>query len=260
MSILNIFKTEPKVNNNALVAEIHNAFYTEVDRIKEFALDKHSLETGSQELIEKGKRLRALGFVSTQEVKEAQQETNRLSELKKENLKKESLVRAIEYFSFKYPHYKFITEESVKKICSKYGLIYGDIKYYKGTVPDINLDHIEKFKIAKEDKCYSITVIRRWEFKNGSSTSFVNLETYLNTEALFTSSESTSKSICSMEIVAPSEDFDMTRMEVKDHKLSAIPDPIVLQPVFFEDYKYYLIVTAWGEESSDQLVVNEKLN
>lgn len=260
MSILNIFKTEPKVDNTGLIAEIHNTFYTEVDRIKKFALDKHSLETGSQELIEKGKRLSALGFVSTQEVKESQKETNRLSELKKENLKKESLVRAIDYFSFKYPHYKFITEDSVKKICGKYGLIYGQIRYYKGTVPDINLEHIEKFEIANEDKCYSITVRRRWEFGDDSSnTYFVNHETYLNTRMRM-GSEYNSKSICSMEIVASSKDFDMTRMEVKDYKLSAIPDPIVLQPVYFEDNKYYLIVTAWGEESSDQLIVNEKLN
>ena len=51
-------------------------------------------------------------------------------------------------------------------------------------------------------------------------------------------------------------------MELKDFKLSKIeiPDPVVLQPVNFKGEKYYLIVTAWGDEASDELVVNETLN
>ena len=47
------------------------------------------------------------------------------------------------------------------------------------------------------------------------------------------------------------------------------PDPIVLMPLNLENFtlkenigdkKLYLIVTAWGEEANDELVVNEKLN
>ena len=51
-------------------------------------------------------------------------------------------------------------------------------------------------------------------------------------------------------------------MELKDFKLSKIeiPDPVVLQPVMFNKTKYYLIVTAWGDEASDELVVNQNHN
>jgi hypothetical protein len=67
---------------------------------------------------------------------------------------------------------------------------------------------------------------------------------------------------CPLEIAAPASDFDTTGMELKNFKLSPIefPDPIVLQPVFFEGSKHYLIVTAWGLEASDEMVVNEKMN
>jgi hypothetical protein len=55
----------------------------------------------------------------------------------------------------KYPNNKFITEESVKKICEKYNLVYSTIDRYIGTVPDKNLTEIANFKINDEDKvCY----------------------------------------------------------------------------------------------------------
>jgi len=35
---------------------------------------------------------------------------------------------------------------------------------------------------------------------------------------------------------------------------------VVLKPVVYNKQKYYLIVTAWGLEASDELVVNQKMN
>jgi hypothetical protein len=67
---------------------------------------------------------------------------------------------------------------------------------------------------------------------------------------------------CPLEIVAPLIDFNMTDSEIKDFKISKIeiPDPIVLKPVYFNNQKHYLIVTAWGLEASDEIVVNQKMN
>jgi len=59
-----------------------------------------------------------------------------------------------------------------------------------------------------------------------------------------------------LKICAPLKDMDTTGKELRDYKLVNHPDPVVLQPV----KGGYLIVTAWGDESKDELVVNEKLN
>lgn len=60
----------------------------------------------------------------------------------------------------------------------------------------------------------------------------------------------------SLTICAPVKDMDMTGMEItqgyKMTKKVEIPDPVVLQEV----YGGYLIVTAWGDEASDPIVVN----
>lgn len=39
-----------------------------------------------------------------------------------------------------------------------------------------------------------------------------------------------------------------------------IPDPVVLKPVIYNSQKYYLIVTAWGLEAGDEIVVNSNHN
>jgi hypothetical protein len=59
------------------------------------------------------------------------------------------------------------------------------------------------------------------------------------------------------EIVAPIKDFDTRNMIIENGELKnkvEIPDPIVLQPVYHNNEKHYLIVTAWGIEAEDELV------
>ena len=67
---------------------------------------------------------------------------------------------------------------------------------------------------------------------------------------------------CPLEIAAPVKDFNMDGMEVKDFKIikQEIPDPVVLKPVVFNSTKYYLIITAWGLESEDEIVTNHNMN
>lgn len=262
------------------IEEIHETFYTEVDRIKKECSNLNSLETTKQALIDKRNKLVDNGFRNTKECKEAEIEINRLRTLSAENTQKEKIAKAANYFSFTYPHYKFITEDSVKKICQKYNLIYGEVSKYIGTVPDLNLKQIQEFKIKEEDECYA----KYYNYRGGWNSSkdftcYLNnileerekqkeYENYIaghdgayihrpiNFRSPFESHESIEK--CPLEICAPLKDFDTRNMEVKDFKLSKIeiPDPVVLKPVHFESSKYYLIVTAWGDEASDPLVQN----
>lgn len=262
---------------NQLIDEIHETFYTEVDKLLAQAKVSHSLDTDKQELIDKCEVLKKMGFSNTQEVKEAQAEIKRIKELEMANKEKEGIVNAINYFSVKYPNYKFITEESVKAICKKYGIIYGSVERYIGAVPTKNLKHIEDFKIDDSDECYQM-VNRRYAMGIGRSKEIAHIskdkmdkayEHYYtkpndHTLNFYLPSIGGAIEYCKapLEIVAPQKDFDMKGMEVVGYQISAIikDDPIVLKPVLFEDKKYYLIVTAWGLEASDELVVNQKMN
>lgn len=249
-----------------VVEEIHETFYTEVDKLIIYANQFNSLKTDKQSLIEKCERLRALGFTKTKEIVEGEQELLRISELKKENDEKKDLIQAINYFSQKYPIYKFITEESVRKICVKYGLVYGSIEGYIGAVPDENLKQMEDFKISELDECHFIKEHRAYvnnKFKYVNKLECEEQKNLSYKEDYLKKMDSFKTfSKCPLEIAAPPTDFNTAGKEVENSKIikAPIPDPIVLQPVIFKNKKHYLVVTAWGAEASDESVVNERMN
>lgn len=266
---------------NEIIEEIHESFFTEVDRLLADAKILKSTETTKQALIDKCKQLESLGFSQTKECIEAKEELDRIASINIENSQKDHLCAAIEYFSVKYPNYKFITEDSVKKICAKYNLVYGEVSKYTGTVPDKNLKHIVDFKIDEEDECaieedfyfgpFGDQSMRKIymtgkKLNDNKKRKEIYLkeykEEYYRAMMLHSTRTRTVEQICPLEIAAPLKDFNMSGSEIKDFKISKIeiPDPVVLKPVIFAGRKHYLIVTAWGLEASDELVVNNKMN
>lgn len=254
-------------SNKKLVEEIHHDFFTEVEKLLADAKISNQIQAPT-DIYKKGEKLSELGFTGTKEAQQFRDERLNSFELQNKNKEKENLIKAINYFSDKYPFYKFITEESVIKICKMYGLIYGESKRYTGTVPDKNLKHIEDFKIDQNDELY--LHIRIYGFYFREYINHISYSTYLKKNKLIEEKNKT-KYInkyyeytmkAPLEIVAPKQDFNMDGMELDNFKLSTIkiPDPVVLKPVFFNDKKYYLIVTAWGAEASDELVINHSNN
>lgn len=270
------FPTIPQKTTREIIEQIHEDFYTEVDKLLAEANITVEVDV-DRDIINKSNDLKGLGFHNTKEVKRGQQEYDTLNSAKVENEKKKELIEAITYFSQKYPHYKFITEDSVKKICNKYGLVYGEVSRYLGEVPDKNIKDMQRFKVDHEDKNYTCTnyMFREERVTNISYKSYKEHMEYLKRERESYSPGDSYRSIVHpfgyrkdsydsspLEIAAPKSDFNLEGMEIKDFKLTKkeIPDPVVLQPVHYKGKKHYLIVTAWGLEASDELVVNEKMN
>jgi len=250
--------------SSEIIAEIHNAFDTEVDILLAEANIKKEVIPENQDLLDKADRLKSLGFDNSSEVRTSEAEIRRLANLNQENWDKEKLIKTINHFSFRYPHYKFITEDSVKKICEKYGLVYGPVSSYIGTVPDKNLKDLENFNIKDEDKCHQIIVRYRIgdSIMNSEYCDKARCDAYVREGYDF--DYDTTAEECSMEIAAPLKEFNIRYMNVMDFKLSKnapkVEDPIVLQPVHFEGEKHYLVITAWGDEATDELVANPILN
>ncbi len=163
----------------------------------------------------------------------------------------------IQYYQFTYPNSKFVTEEQVEAICKKYNLVCGEVVRYKGFVPEANLRRIEKFTIREED-VPKIMGRGKMVYKLGfypPNRAFDGKE-----HPIYTDLYSEEEVKVPLKICAPIQDMDMKGMTLEDeYKMKPLviaSDPIVLQPVEFG----YLIVTAWGDEASDDLVVNEKHN
>jgi hypothetical protein len=135
----------------------------------------------------------------------------------------EKIVKQVSYYRENYPFQKFITQDQVTIICKKYGLIQGSIDQYTGFVPEKNLKTMESFELKERDA-------KKLSYNAGFDNQF--------------------------QIAAPQKDFKISdRQEVKNHKIvdKPVPDPVILAPVVGG----FLIVTAWGDEASDPLIVNE---
>lgn len=274
-----------KTNYPKEVYDIHYAFDIAGEKLVEEA--KRIINDAPIVNESKLERLAKFGF---KQVKEIEEGTKVLNETK---LSKEQ-IDLVNYYKQKYPFNKFITEPQVKEICHKYNLVCGDVERFRGFVPDSNLKDIENFKLHEEDNnfllCRDIKTGETFELENASikidsgyGHIYDNRKNYdWHKNSVFQSDgrnfnlfysddkldifglkdkgdmrfEVENKSL---KICAPVKDMDLTGLElIEGYKLQKkhIPDPVILHPV----KGGYLIITAWGDEASDSLVVNENFN
>lgn len=253
------------------ILEIHNEFHTAADKLVLEA--KQIISEAASKNVSKVNRLESLGFKQAAQVTELKP-LQQKAELSKEQL--ESLA----YYQLNYPNNKFITKEQVKIICHKYNLVCGDVNRFKGFVPEKNLKDIEAFKLKDEDivltgvlwggtatkskinitiKDYNMLLDRN--VIRGDKDNLIGDQRWCEAKNIGFTSHSYFDNIelLKLQICAPIKDMDISGLELKEgYKLEKkhIPDPVVLQPV----KNGYLILTAWGDEASDELVVNQKFN
>lgn len=249
--MFNLFGKIKKVQNsfkspNVIVEEIHGEF----DSASERLLQEAKRIIGKSN-IDKGERLKKLGFSYAAPVQDSALA-----------VKKKELADKIEYYKTYYPNNKFITEEEVERICKKYGLLFGESRSYIGDIPEKNLIEIESFVLREEDMQTMTNLMDYFSSRKGmlmrqSAISLLG-QGFTND---YPSYGSAPKDIVErkvkpdFKICAPEKDFDTRYMTVRDgFKLEY--DPIVLQPVD----KGYLIVSKWGLEGEDNILVNEKMN
>ncbi len=221
-------KEQTKEFNRKLVKQIHNEFHTKGDLLVKEARKLLCDETFNR-LKEKKELLHSCGFSNT-----------KLSEsikLEEEKISDSEVIS--KYYTKMNGMYKVITLESIKEITRKYKLCMGLTSGYNEDVPVKNLLDIKKFKA-----------------------SFSKSEGYHSTDS------TNNSNFC---ICAPKGDFHTRAILFVDQgNIIKFEDPIVLYPCNnyldvsrWDDAlstKYYYVVTAWGDEASDPIVVNNKFN
>lgn len=250
------------------IQKIHKEFLTAGDKL--LADSKKILEL---EVVDKSVRLARLGFEKTAEVKEYS-----IIKTQKETAKEQA--ERIEYYHQNYPLNKFITMDVVKRICKKYTLIMGSIADFTGFVPSKNLKEIESFNLKHSDRIntYQIKKVSFYEGISGSNTirqtrKYVKENPFIFTEENFgygtyghweihnmlkgvagASIQSTIADKLGNDLMICASPKEMNVQKIRF--MFVKPDPIVLKPV----KGGFLIVTAWGNESKDPEIMNEKLN
>ena len=201
-------------------------------------------ETQLLELGAKAERFKDLGFRNAAPVKNFQ------------------LIKGAKKSIKRYSGYKFITEEAIKAICDKYGLLFGTTDRYLGDIPEKNLKEIEAFK-EYDDK------------KQKSKKEKIEKSDLIDALALFDKNlriprsmpRSLHVSMMDYPIPAPFVDPNIymiaAPINLMKHKKSELVDgyKIVDDPIVFKKVKGgYLIISSWGKEAYDERVINPSHN
>ena len=134
--------------SHELIREIHWSFDSAADSIlKESLTVIEKIKEGEKEDFDKIKKLKDKGFPqcgNVTNVRELNERRQQLSEM----------TKIVEFWSVNYPQYKFVTDEQVKNICKKYGLVNVVSHRFKGEIPMKNVDEILNFEIKTIHKSF----------------------------------------------------------------------------------------------------------
>lgn len=150
-----LFSSSPKVDEQAIIAEIHNEFDTAQDKLLQQAkqilseLDKFQINKSEIEAM----RLQNIGFVNTPLVKKMSEFSVKRQDKESQIVKTKKEAELIQHYQFTYPLMKFLTIEELERICNKYNLIYAPVGNFIKDVPEKNITEIEKSKeLLSSDK------------------------------------------------------------------------------------------------------------
>lgn len=150
-----------------------------------------------------------------------------------------------------YSRLKVISKDQVTEICNKYNLSISSLSKYRKEIPVKNLKDI------KENLNYINDVRNKKEICNVSE--FINGFTDRNWRSM---SPAEALTIC-----APKDDLNVDTWDSLNGVLvdtKTYPDPVVLAGIGvsnsngfnpFRSYDYFVIITAWGLEAADPLVM-----
>ena len=134
----------------AVIEKIHNEFKTcavkTLKSSKKFLTTYKPVEAKSSADVD---FLKSVGFGGVDFVREQDEfnanavEKNFQDNLKLENEK--ALSERIMELKKSFPNYSVVTEDTVKAICNKYGLVFASSKFYIGSIPNKNIADLQKF-------------------------------------------------------------------------------------------------------------------
>lgn len=267
-----------------IVTKIHEEFNIASEKLLLEA--ENILEDTRKEKLDK---LINLGFINSKELTDSKVLLQREAELR-------ILAGVIHKYKLTFENWKYISYKDIVRINNKYKLSIGSIEDYKGFVPLKNIQDVEEFFTKNPSLSKYAQRIEHIEFRNESfdSSGIKKIKNFLKKDNIvrhinYSRSSSTKdqlksylseigvhkwesseyrtsitdvkfEEVTKLLICAPKNEMKVKTLKEKLALMTTFsynPDPIILYPI---DKEGCLIVTAWGDEASDPLILNEKLN
>lgn len=292
---LNNFMSQSNVidhpdDSNKIILQIHAEFDSAQERLMDSATKMLAeLNIKTEAGIEKHAKMHEnLGFINSKVVAEHKEVSGKL------NLTKET-AELISYYKINYPFQKFLTESELDRICKKYNLIYAPVANYIENVPKKNLLEISNAK-ALQSSSYPDDVHKvKVSFTGSSTNAPIEMKNYFKDPIVVKSNLLSPRSFSlwgysaclqlgykgpkpesdfgiileiiteyksGLFIAAPKEHFNLKDVNMASQFGYAFSTYFVVKdPIVFRYCKGGLqVLSKWGLEASDELVVNEKCN
>jgi len=279
-----LFKSERQV-----IQEIHDEFDTAEDRLLQQAdslLKELNIPTQSG-IEKKAERLINLGFVNSEVATKSKSLKESADKIKIKIVSTREQAELIRYYKQNYPFQKFLTESELERICKKYNLVFAPVSNYTKDVPEKNICEIEKSPILNTKDTVGIEYLFRahnqnikkgcpahikkallsgiklrrnhsWEIENSIkeiyNTDYTDCIKYTSFDHdIITVDKS------GLFIAAPQSHFNLNGLTKKGKysfmnvTITEVKDPIVFRYV----RGGVQVLSKWGLEASDELLVNE---
>lgn len=288
MEAFTFIKTmETTFRENKVIQEIHDMVFSmdsKTDNRIQLALKRAYDKEGQKRY----SKLKDLGFNNLSTFKETE-DTN-VKEL-------EEINDVMNEYAVLYPNHKFILQQDIHKVCEKYGLVLTSPDRFTGAIPEKNQRDIIDFEHKHDDEMFFLDkdaasnilttaskVVKETRSSDRSSYRIPNTFSHMVSIAVKNYDRKINSRASELLLNHPPVgDFhfkvrsgiflastpDLVNMEncvVRNNTVTldiekytptkTVPDPIVFAKV----PKGAIIITAWGEEASDPLVVNQNNN
>jgi hypothetical protein len=162
--------------------------------------------------------------------------------------------------------YKFILKPQLERVCEKYNLYVRDTKFFLGDIPEKNIKDMMNFQICIDDLpidedekdriIMSLFGVPKRHLYFGTKAPMICIDEFSRFPRLSGLIE-----IASIKSLFSDKAFERSNERIINTSEIEPKNQVDLDPIVLCRTKHgYLIITAWGDEANDELVVNENLN
>lgn len=162
--------------------------------------------------------------------------------------------------------YKFILKPQLERVCEKYNLFVRDTEFFLGDIPEKNIRDMMNFSIFVNDLPERLQTRYNqwlWEFQKHNFNFDlckqlqvkipINLFPAIGINSLIT--------IAAVKSLFDEKAFAKSQARILNNTELIAKYQVELDPIVLCETKHgYIIITAWGDEANDELVVNQNYN
>lgn len=178
----------------------------------------------------------------------------------------------VEEYARKYHNqYKFIFKPQLARVCEKYNLFVRDTRYFMGDIPEKNIKEMMGFKayINDLDIGPGNFIKNRIQWLHHFRNCFEGLDdiNYKNEKVKISIKHFRENGlghliqIAAVKSLFHEEAFQISNSRILNEREMAAMYQVELDPIVLcQTIHGYIIITAWGDEANDELVVNQNNN